>query len=164
MPDPNIKDSRQMVLVIQIIAFALLMGVGTFLLITIFLTQGQQPKQGQLAYMGIGMAVLALVGQGFVRLQLDFSKVKQESFDPRSDEALLAFAPVYQTEVIIKLALLEGAAFMNGVAYLLEVQWWSLAAMGALLAFMGLKFPSRSRITNWIERRTVDLRFARDDF
>ena len=71
-----------------------------------------------------------------MRLRVNFSNVEKDSFDPRSDEAFLAFAPVYQTELIIKLALLEGAAFMNGVAYLVEVQWWSLAVMGTLLFVM----------------------------
>ena len=164
MSEPNPKDPRQMVLVIQIIAIALIMGVATFMVMALLINQGQQPKQGQLAYLGIGMAGLALVGQAFFRLGVDLGKVDRETFDPCSDEALLAFAPVYQMELIIKLALLEGAAFMNGVAYLVEIRWWSLAAMGALLAVMCLKFPTKGRITTWIERRTIDLRFARDDF
>ncbi len=164
MPGSNNQDPRQMVFVMQIIAFALIQGVLIFLLIAVFITQGNQPQQGQLTIIGIAFAVLALVGQAFVRLQLEFSKVEKETYDPRSDEALLAFVPVYQTELIIKLALLEGAAFFNGVAYLLEINWWSLAAMGALLAVMCFSFPTRPRITRWIERRTVELSFGRDEF
>jgi hypothetical protein len=42
----------------------------------------------------------------------------------------------YQVRMIVGLAMLEGAALFNTVAFLLEGHWWSLAVVGVLLAFM----------------------------
>jgi hypothetical protein len=71
-----------------------------------------------------------------------------------------ALAPNYQVEHIIKMAILEGAAFFNGVAYMLEKFWWSLAAMGFIVFLMLIQFPSRSKINAWIERRTLGFQFG----
>lgn len=81
---------------------------------------------------------------------------RNEQFDPRADEVFVALAGTYQVELIIKVALLEGAAFYNIIAYRVEQQPWTLAIIAALLVFILMQFPTRSRIRNRIETETMD--------
>ena len=67
-------------------------------------------------------------------------------------------ASVYQTNTIIALALLEGAAFLNVTAYLLSGSWIALGAGVALVLFMLAQFPTTSRLVDWIgeQQRLVE--------
>jgi hypothetical protein len=67
-------------------------------------------------------------------------------------ENVVPLAASYLTRLIIGDALLEGAAFFNLVAYLIEQQVFSLAVAGALLLIILAQFPSLSRLTDWVER------------
>lgn len=61
------------------------------------------------------------------------------------------WAGLYQTRLIVRMALLEGAAFFALIAYLLEGQPLSLGLAGGLLfAMLGL-FPTRAGIEAWVE-------------
>jgi hypothetical protein len=61
--------------------------------------------------------------------------------------------------MIIGLAMLEGAALFNGVAYLLEGHVWSLVVVGVLLAFRLAAFPTRMSVLQGIEDRKGTARF-----
>lgn len=58
---------------------------------------------------------------------------------------------LYQTEMILRFALLEGAAFLNGMAYFLEGNVLALAMAGGLIALMLIFFPMAERIRQWME-------------
>lgn len=58
---------------------------------------------------------------------------------------------VYQTRLITKLALLEGAAFINIVALQAEQSWWSLGTAGFVVILMIAGFPTRSKIEFWTQ-------------
>jgi hypothetical protein len=60
---------------------------------------------------------------------------------------------IFQTRLIIGFAMLEGAAFLQAIAYMVEGQLFSLAIGLALVLVMAMAFPTRSRLENWIERR-----------
>ncbi len=60
---------------------------------------------------------------------------------------------LYQTRLIVGLGLLEGAAFFNLIAYLLEGHWWSYLVVAALLTWMLASFPTRDRLRRWIDDR-----------
>lgn len=62
-------------------------------------------------------------------------------------------AVVYQTRLIVGAAILEGAAFFNLIAYLLEGQLLSLVAAGVMLAALLSLFPTPSRLEDWIENQ-----------
>ncbi len=62
-----------------------------------------------------------------------------------------ALAGLYQTTTIVAAAFLEGAAFMNVVAFLLEGNPISLGlAIGLAMGILAM-FPSGQRIATWVE-------------
>lgn len=61
----------------------------------------------------------------------------------------------YQARTIVGLALLEGAAFFNIIAAIVEHKWWSLAVAGALVFWMLAMFPTRTRIRHWVETQRL---------
>lgn len=151
----------------QIINGSLIMGVVMFLGIAILITQDQQPKEPELTYLALGFLAIGIILYAVIRLPIDQHRLRQlskdQSFDPDSDETFLALAPAYQTERIIRLAIIEGGAFFNGVAYLTEKVWWSLAAMGLAILLMLVGFPTHTQIKAWIERRTLGLQFGNSE-
>jgi hypothetical protein len=140
------------------------MGILVFLGVLLVITQEQQPNPAFISYVAVGFAGLAIIGHYFFRLPINSQGLKairtRDSFDPQSDDVFFALAPTYQVEHIIKMAIIEGAAFLNGVAYMLEKHWWNLAVMGLIVFLMLIRFPSHSKITAWIERRTLRLQFG----
>lgn len=157
-------NPNQIVFVMQIITVSMVMGIVVFLGILLIITQGQQPKQPNITYMALGAGIAAIIGHIAFRLPIDSRRLEEfqndGGFDPHSEEVFTELAPRYQAEHIIKNALLEGAAFFNGVAYLVETIWWSLAMMGLLILLILIRFPTQTRIRNWIERKTLALQFG----
>jgi hypothetical protein len=58
--------------------------------------------------------------------------------------------------MIVGLALLEGMAFFNIIACIIEHNWWSLAIAGCLALWMLMVFPSRNRVEQWIETQRMN--------
>jgi hypothetical protein len=78
---------------------------------------------------------------------------------PPSDVARLG--GIYQTQLIVRSALLEGAGFMNATAYLLESQVISLVIIAVLLVTILAKLPTGKSIIAWVQnelRQLDDLR------
>ena len=158
MPQANPQNPRQLVKVMQIITGAILTGPVIFLAI-VLLTSGDQPPQDpSLAYIAAAFAAVMIFTHFLIRLRPNPSALPESkrggNFDPFSDEVFAAIAPTYQTELIIKIALLEGAAFFNIIAYQWERQWWSLAISALLLALIAIQFPTVSRIQERIKNQT----------
>ena len=64
---------------------------------------------------------------------------------------------VYRGQLIVGLALLEGAAFFNLIALLLEKSIVSLAVVIVLLSFMAIKFPTRDKVSFWVQDKLREL-------
>lgn len=134
----------QQVRVMQIIVFALAMGVVTLGLV-VLLVVGPSERQevpGKefepfISYVGAAAAVVCTV----VGVVLPRQMSRQM---PHTVET-------YQTTLIIGAALFEGPAFLNVMAYMLEGQAFSLAIAAVLLVFILLLFPTASRVEEWIE-------------
>jgi hypothetical protein len=78
---------------------------------------------------------------------------------PRTaDELRTKLLPQFQTELIVRAAILEGAAFLGAVAYLLTGNPVPACVVVALLATMLVDFPTRTRVESWLERRQEKLR------
>ncbi|HZZ26497.1 MAG TPA: hypothetical protein VFE46_00715 [Pirellulales bacterium] len=56
----------------------------------------------------------------------------------------------YQTSLIVGLALLEGAAFLAVMAYLMEAHWLALAMVGMITMVMLIKFPTANKVRAWL--------------
>ena len=58
-------------------------------------------------------------------------------------------------------AMLEGAAFLSILAFMLEGRWYCLA--GALLMILGILYhmPTVSRVQSWLDEQTRQIEFER---
>ncbi len=64
---------------------------------------------------------------------------------------------IYLMKTIMGLAVLEGAAFFNIIACMVEHNWWSLAVAGGLVFWMLAMFPTRTKIEHWAETQQMSL-------
>ena len=77
------------------------------------------------------------------------------------DEDRHGLLGAYQTSAIVAAALLEGAAFVNVIAYLLEGNPISLGIGGALAVAILLSIPSSSSLEGWIDDKLRDIQNQR---
>ncbi len=66
-------------------------------------------------------------------------------------------ARAYFMRNILIVALLEGGAMMNAVAYFLEGQLVSLVVLALLLVGMAIQWPSADRVVRWMELQARQL-------
>lgn len=162
------------ILTLRIIVVALATGVVAFAVaaIVIRMQQAQAPAieaAGLLTILGIAAAPVAFVLSRFVpglfagkaRRQIasgqfgppgganpDQTGGPQSSLVQLGDDGKLFM--VYQTKTILAIALIEGAAFLNIIAFLLEGSPIALG-LGLLLALVIVAlFPRTSRVVEWI--------------
>jgi drug/metabolite transporter (DMT)-like permease len=159
----------------QIIVGALAGGVLSFFGVALVLTQqqaGPLPAEPMLTYIAIVGAfvalVMAMIFPGIVirnqRQAILAGKptLKAGSIGgpplPEAERELGPLVAGYQTALIIRGALLEGAASFCLVAYLLEGQSLGLVGAGVLLLFLLGAFPTRSKVEDAIEgeRTTIE--------
>ncbi len=62
-------------------------------------------------------------------------------------------AQLYQTQLIIGAAMLEGAAFFATIAYMLERNPIALATAIVLLGALVARFPTSDRVNAWLDRQ-----------
>lgn len=154
------SGQEQPLQVLQIIAGSLLSGVLTFLTITFVIRSGKGlfapqpwevvPPGGMLTAIGLAMAALMIV-LAFVVPRQVASGLRKQIAPGAPSAGSDAFFGVYQTQMILGLALLEGAAFFNAIAFLLEGHIPSLLAFGVLVALMLARFPTRAGVASWVE-------------
>ncbi len=151
----NIPNFETRVRVLQIITFALVMGVVMFGAVVVLLLRALEPPAATPVISGIaaGFAVFAIVLH--VVLPKIIVRNTLANQGPKANpESLLN---VYQTQHIIALALLEGAAFFNLVATILEHHVWSIAVAVALVMIMLSRFPTQTRRAQWLETQRFSL-------
>lgn len=165
-------------LTMQIIVGALAAGVVMFFLVVLVMTVGnppQPPDVPMLSYMSLAAApaaiLVALLFPGIVQ-----RSQRQAILDgkptlkagpvggpplPAAEEKLMPFVGGYQTALIIRSAILEGAAFFCLIAYTIEGQTWSLVGAVVLLLFVLAGVPTRSRVEDAVEREQRAIEEAR---
>jgi hypothetical protein len=149
--------------VMQIIGFALVMGVVVFMGIALFLRStgnlNPPPEVPLVTYLGLALGSMQLVlffvlPAIFVKSGRTRMSVTEDTLgNPASADSAEQLCGLYQTSLIIGDALLEGAAFYFLVAYLVEGQLLALIVAGFFLVILILQFPTRSRVERWIERQ-----------
>jgi len=152
--------------VMQIIVAALILGVLFFFAIVVGLhAGGERPGAGQqvlITYVGVlaalGAVAMSMVIPGLIASQMRQAVVSGHPPRWQSNVGNAAeigdagpLAAVYQTRMIIRCSLLEGAAFVNLVAYMLERQSLSVGIVVVLLALLAVQLPTRSRVVDWVE-------------
>jgi len=160
----------QAIRTLQIVVAAMAAGVLSFLVVALMINAGramQPPDMPILTYMAIAAApaaiVVATLFPGVVlRSQRQAILDGRQAF-PTSDSGSIAqsadiadstqtYFGGYQTALIIRSAILEGAAFFAVTSYLLESMWWSLVVAVVLLLFILVGFPTQSRAEDAVER------------
>lgn len=161
---------------LQIVVGALAAGVVSFLVAVLVINSGravQPPETPMLTYMAIAAApaaiLVAMLFPGVIlRSQRQAILDGRQAYPPTASGSTAQVAPVaesiqtylggYQTALIIRTAILEGAAFFAIATYLLEGLWWSLVIAMVLLLLILAGFPTLSRAEDAIkrERRSVE--------
>jgi hypothetical protein len=154
-----------MVRLLKIITFALAQGAIVFGAVALFLNSGETSgKPDILTWIGLGMAVLMLVNHFVIPpiiARAWLSRLTSADLQDKSDEERFSMiAPAFQTQHIIACAMLEGAAFFNLVAYIIDGCLYSLIAAGVPIGMILMKMPTMTRVEFWVQDRgrEIDLR------
>ena len=148
----------------QIIAVALMSGVLFFLGIVLMNTQGdvlsfKQPEI--ITIIAAGFGLLMIVNHFVIPGIIASTQLKQLTTNDFTgfDEAtrIDKLVGVYRIQLIISLALLEGAAFFNLVALMIGNSGFSLCTAGVLLALMSMRFPTRDKVSFWVQDKLREL-------
>ncbi|MDH3719329.1 MAG: hypothetical protein OES79_14515 [Planctomycetota bacterium] len=142
----------------QIIAGTLASSVVVFGVVVLVMRQGEPAESAVVSYVAIPYTIACLVGSPIVAARV--ARMAQQSLvqgtlkpppnAPTGSSDVGLLAGVYQTRLIIAAAIIEGAAFLNLVAYLLEGHVWTLAATVVLLFILLMQFPTTGRVENWV--------------
>ena len=134
----------------QIIAAALILGPLFFAGVAYVSSQNQQqPGDPMLAYVGAGVAVMAIIAS-MIAPTIVSRQQMEKLRAATSDNPIMPFFQLFQTLVIVRAAILEGAAFFCCIAYMSTRLLWALGAALVLLVIMGIFFPTRSRFDDWV--------------
>jgi hypothetical protein len=145
----------------QIITAAIAMGSLIFLLFALVIrADGNMPEPPEtpvLSYVGVGFAVMAFLAVAIIPNRVALSGLKHFTRGQGrvldTNEEAIELCALYQTGLIVGLAILEGATLLQIIAYLLEGQQLSLIVTATLLMGIILQFPIRQRVAAWIERQ-----------
>jgi hypothetical protein len=156
--------------VMQIIVAAMAMGIVFFFVVALFTAadgkaEVEEPILKLISYIalavGVGAAALSMTVPVLLATSLRRSALEGRLPIPRPSAENVAdlgdvplLAGVYQTQTIIRAAILEGGAFLNLVAYIMEHQQLSLVAAGALLLLLIVQIPTVARVSDWVEAET----------
>jgi hypothetical protein len=161
----------------QIIAAALAAGIGTFFAVVLVVSANAIPAAAPpagplISYIAaaVGLAgvfawaVAPRIITGSIRQAIVHGKSTPQaglSQNLPMTEERLQIRPIiamYQTSLIAGGAILEGAAFFNLVAYMIEQQPMNLVVAGVLLLLLLSQIPTASRVESWIESEltTID--------
>ncbi len=154
----------------RIIASALIAGVLSFAGVASFAVFGQAPAAqpgGQPAaapngseiimYLAMAFAAVAVV-MSFVVSNLisavgvkGVAKMAQDGTATGPKELFGRLLAVAQTKMLTALALVEGAAFFNLIAFIITKSLIPPAVVGALLLVMAIHFPTKFKLARWLE-------------
>ena len=147
-----------LLMTMRVIVAALVSGVVMFFVGVLVLRGDQAAGQPMIAYLAAGFAVMAFAASLFVpqvitgpvRQSIAADSAPSGASVPEGVGDVLRLGALYQTRVIIAGALLDGAAFFNIIAYLLEGQMLTLLVTAALILALVSQFPTAARVENWV--------------
>lgn len=173
-PDKDREQFIQLVRPMQIIVVALVMGVLTFLVVVLVmgldLQSAAPPLISYLALGFAGVAVLALlivpglvVGHGrraIVNGTFRASGLAKPTDSANTSDTML-LAGVFQSQLIVACAFLEGAAFFNVMAYMLHGLIANLIVAVALAGAILCHFPTAGSLQDWVTREEGSIKQLR---
>ncbi|MDG2131227.1 MAG: hypothetical protein P8K08_24730 [Fuerstiella sp.] len=161
-PGQPAQNSVQSVRVLKIITFAMVMGVLVFMGVTLAMSQGAiDGDPNVMSWIGIGMGVLMGVNHLVVPnivAGIALNNVNVETLQNADDMMKFSLIyPAFQTRHIVACGMLEAAAFMNLLFYMLTSYAGNLAAAGVLVVMIALRFPSVSAVEFWVQDRVREI-------
>lgn len=159
---------------LQIIVAALVNGVVIFGVIVLII--GGEPDENKsplLTYIAVGYAICSLAGAAVIPRFIGTQRLRSVAHGeerpsaadtvspPAEIEDLGSLLGVYQTRTIIRCAILEGAAFLCLVSYLIEHQLITVLAAAVLLAAILISFPTLNGTQRWLANQQKEAKFAR---
>jgi hypothetical protein len=140
----------------QIVAAALI-AAPLFLFVVALLVRAQgvgaQPAVPIVSYVGIAFALVEVLVFMIFPNRAAAAACRKGPLQAAADSQDLFLCGVFQTRLVIGFALLEGAAFLQGIAYILEGQSFSLAIGLTLVLIMAFLLPTRSKLESWMEEQ-----------
>lgn len=156
----------------QIIVGALVMGVVSFGAVAFLAAgNGDPPDQLIVASMGAVFAAAALIIREIVGRTIMSNarrNIARGTWQPPSqsrnsttqhDGVAEQLVHLYRTKLIIRAAILEGASFLNLIAFMTDGQIWSIGIAVVLTAFNLATMPSRQGLLDWIRRQMELIEF-----
>jgi hypothetical protein len=157
----------------QIIVAALISGVLVFAAIAFLASDGPPAKEPFLAYAAVGAALVSVLLWAVVPAVVG-GRLRQSIVDGNAEQLTMRLplseelgdvgrlATTYMARLIIAAALLEGAAFLNLISYMVERQPISLITAGVLALLLASQIPTRSRLEEWIDREMTTIAQLRE--
>ena len=159
---------KSLVRTMQIIVLALAGSVVLFMVVVLVMQAGGQvaqqvPREPLISYAAIIFAFVSLalwvvvprLIAGQMRLAIADGKPVNSSdggaFVSEEMREIHPLIAMYQTTLILACAILEGAAFFNVVAFLLERQQMNFIAAGVLALLIFSQVPTGGRLVSWVE-------------
>jgi hypothetical protein len=175
LSDPQRTYIRNVTRTLQILVGAMASGVLVFLVIAVFVRPSNgQPRapdsQPLITYIAIGMSLV--IGAAWIIIPSAFERRMRESLIKRDSKEwgivknlpnaeelgdAVPLANIYQTGTIIRVALLEGTAFLAGVAFMVERQPIALVIGGVLWLMILSHIPTVARVENWVATEIAEL-------
>jgi membrane protein YdbS with pleckstrin-like domain len=166
MEENRSPDLERRVRTCRIIVLALCCGVVLFAVIAVAMRLGgllePPPALPILSYVAAAFALAAVIASFIVPGVIEKSWREQWSRErqaaegactPDHEEAFLHSAlTLFQTRLIVRCAIVEGAALFQLVAYFLEGQPFSLGLAFGLLFALAFTAPSREGAAGWLAR------------
>jgi high-affinity Fe2+/Pb2+ permease len=139
----------------QIIVGALGMGVLTFAGYVLFQGGFQLNLQPTLTiFIGVIVAISAIVMSFVIPAVIsNLSASRLSALQNPTSEAINKLFAVFQTQLILGCAFLEGAAFLNVFLFQMFHSVHSLAAFAICLGMLLVRIPTKGKIQAWIARR-----------
>ena len=164
-PGQPAQNSVQSVRVLKIITFAMVTGVLVFMAITLVMNQGAIDGAPKLmSWIGLGMGGLMAVNHLVVPnivASAALNSVNTETLRNADEtERFSLIYPAFQTRHIVASAMLEFAAFMNLVFYMLTAYVGNLAAASVLVVLIAIRFPSVSAVEFWVQDRIREVELS----
>ena len=144
----------------KIITVALIAGVAIFLGIATFIKSEPDPNAGtpMMTYMAAGFALINLGVRAVMLTVIPKNQIQQQrQHITDSEEGRKRLAGIYQSRLIIGMALCEGSAFFAIIAWMCESNELALGVILFLVTVMIMSFPFRQRVLDWIDVKMFEL-------
>ncbi len=148
--------------VVQIITFALVQSSFLFAVIVLFAKQGQMNSPaGPLTWIAAGVSgvlfVLQLIVPGVIA-RSGLAKLSTAELKGLSEvDQFRKLMPIFQSQHIVGCAMLEGAALLGAICYMMEENWIAMAVCAAMTGSLVAKFPTATSVRFWVENKIREI-------